>query len=77
MNVEKLRKEHGQELKKIRKSKGITQGALAKMINTSVPTIIRMERGKNNFGIDFELKFRNALATLPDKQPKKKQPANY
>ena len=77
MNVEKLRKEHGQELKRLRKTKGITQAELAKKISTSVPTIIRMERGKNNFGIDFELRFRAALSVLPDKLPKRKEPSNY
>jgi transcriptional regulator with XRE-family HTH domain len=67
MNVENLRIQRGVELKKLRKSKGITQEGIAKLIGVSLATIIRMERGKKNWGIDWELRFRHTLSTMPDK----------
>jgi transcriptional regulator with XRE-family HTH domain len=72
MNVEILRRERGQELKALRKSKGITQVVTAKMSGISHATIIRMERGKANFGVDLELRFRACLTPLPDRKIKAK-----
>lgn len=71
IQVEILRIERGQQLKKLRKTKGITQEKLAAISGVSLPTIIRMERGQKNFGIDCELRFRHALSGMPDKLPKK------
>lgn len=71
MNVENMRVERGLELKRLRKSKGITQVDMAKKSGVSLPTIIRMEKGKKNWRIDCELVFRHVLSGMPDKTPKK------
>lgn len=68
MTVDYLRAERGQELKKLRKSKGITQEEIAKLSGIALATIIRIERGKKNYGIDNELRIRAVLGPMPEKQ---------
>lgn len=67
-----LRIKRGQELRDLRKSKGITQVKMAALSGVSLPTIIRMEKAKKNWRIDLELIFRHALSEMPDKETKPK-----
>lgn len=71
MSIENLRIRRGLDLKALRKSKGITQANIAKMSGVSLPTVIRMEKGKVSWSIDCELRFRLALSCIPDKAAKK------
>jgi DNA-binding XRE family transcriptional regulator len=66
MQIENSRIERGKELKRLRKSKGVTQVKMAEISGVSLPTIIRMEKGKKNWGIDCELRIRHVLTDMPN-----------
>lgn len=73
MTIDNLRSDRGKELKALRKAKGITQQQMAQISGISLPTVIRMEGGKVSWSIDCELRFRNALVDLPDKEKANKK----
>lgn len=66
MQVELLRIKRGKELQELRKSKGITQATMAGVSGISLPTIIRMEKGKKNWRVESELAFIHVLSQMPD-----------
>lgn len=66
MNVGKLRINRGNDLRALRKSKGITQTMIAQLSGVSLPTVIRMEKGGKNWRVESELAFILALSEMPD-----------
>lgn len=56
----------GQKIRKIRKSKAISQMALAEMVNVSLSYISYIENGKKHISLEILVQIANALETTPD-----------
>ena len=62
--IQAERKKRSDAMRRLRKSKGISQEQLVAISGLSLPTIIRIEQGKKEWRIDSELIYLNALAEI-------------
>jgi transcriptional regulator with XRE-family HTH domain len=63
--IQTERKKRSDAMRRLRKSKGISQQKLAQISGLSWPTIVRIEKGEQEWRIDSELIY---LATLNNLQ---------
>lgn len=56
----------GQKIRELRKSKDISQMALAEMVNVSLPYISYIENGKKHISLEILVQIANVLETTPD-----------